>query len=120
MSFLPTRSVIYPALSALSNGTRPITTSARLNNLMGKNPRANQPDSNATQVRKDTPNTDPQSSASKVEHLTGDDHPAKQPDPQEKPTRSTGIESQDEVKGGKQKGWDPEKERKRGEGIATD
>jgi hypothetical protein len=99
---------------------------------MGKNPEANMPDSNAKKVRSDTPNTDPQSTASPDEHKSGDDHPAKQPDYQATPTKSTGVGGQTEVAGGKeglkergdkqeqQKGWDPEKERKRGEGIATD
>jgi hypothetical protein len=49
----------------------------------------------------DTPNTDPQSNASKVEHLSGDDHPAKQPDTQHKPKSSTGFGGQTGVIGGK-------------------
>ncbi|ORX99881.1 hypothetical protein BCR34DRAFT_470507, partial [Clohesyomyces aquaticus] len=53
-------------------------------------------------VRQDTPDTDQQSSASKDEHKTGDDHPARQPDYQAKPTRTTGIGGSDEVKGGKE------------------
>lgn len=68
---------------------------------MGRNPVASQPDSNARDVRKHTPNTDKQSSASKDEHLSGDEHPARQPDYQEAPTRTTGIGGGDEVKGGK-------------------
>lgn len=98
---------------------------------MGKNPSANQPDSNARKVRTDTPNTDWQSTASQDEHKSGDDHPAKQPDYQATPERTTGVGGKSEVKGGKegfgdrtgdsqQKGWDPEKERQRGDGIATD
>jgi len=67
---------------------------------MGSNPQANQPDSLNQSVREDTPNTDPQSSASKEEHKTGDDHPAKQPDYQQEPDRKTGIGGKDEVKGG--------------------
>lgn len=82
--------------------TRAITNSARNQSLMGKNPVANQPDSNNANVRKDTPNTDKQSSASKDEHLSGDDHPAKQPDHQATPDRSTGIGGSTEVKGGKE------------------
>ncbi|OQN96009.1 hypothetical protein B0A48_18000 [Cryoendolithus antarcticus] len=47
--------------------------------------------------------SDSQSSASTVEHLTGDDHPAKQPDTQPATDRSTGInESTGEVMGGKE------------------
>ncbi|KAF2855783.1 hypothetical protein T440DRAFT_551125 [Plenodomus tracheiphilus IPT5] len=53
------------------------------------------------QVRSTTQYTDKQSSASEDEHKTGDDHPAKQPDYQAEPTRSTGIGGQEEVKGGK-------------------
>jgi len=68
---------------------------------MGKNPVANQPDSNARDVRSDTPNTDRQSSASQEEHKTGDDHPAKQPDYQAEPRRSTGIGGDSKVEGGK-------------------
>ncbi|KAK5131816.1 hypothetical protein LTR08_000571 [Meristemomyces frigidus] len=49
---------------------------------------------------------DPQSSASKKdpdEQKTGDDHPAKQPDTQEEPTRSTGFQNfKGGVKGGKE------------------
>jgi len=68
---------------------------------MGENPKANQPDSINQQVRSDTPNTDKQSSASPDENKSGDDHPAKQPDHQAEPTRSTGIGGDSEVKGGK-------------------
>jgi hypothetical protein len=46
--------------------------------------------------------TDSQSSASTDEHKTGADHPAKQPDQQAPPTRSTGIGGAEEVKGGKE------------------
>ncbi|OQO05800.1 hypothetical protein B0A48_09895 [Cryoendolithus antarcticus] len=47
--------------------------------------------------------SDSQSSASTVEHLTGDDHPAKQPDTQPATDRSTGInESKGEITGGKE------------------
>lgn len=88
---------------------RLLTTTPHPSKLMGSNPSANlpdpDPDSSAApnaKVRTDTQNTDPQSSASKVEHLEGDDHPAKQPDYQAKPTRSTGIGGQEEVKGGKE------------------
>ena len=53
-------------------------------------------------MRSDTQNTDQQSSASKDEHKTEDDHPAKQPDYQAQPTRSTGIGGNTEVQGGKE------------------
>lgn len=46
--------------------------------------------------------TDSQSSASTDEHKSGADHPAKQPDQQAQPTRSTGIGGGEEVKGGKE------------------
>jgi hypothetical protein len=67
---------------------------------MGSNPQANQPDSINANVRSDTPNTDQQSNASRQEHKSGDDHPAKQPDHQAEPSRKTGIGGSDEVKGG--------------------
>jgi hypothetical protein len=77
--------------------------------LMGDNPDANLPDPSENssaapnaKVRSDTQNTDHQSSASDKEHLSGDDHPAKQPDPQTKPTRSTGIGGDEKVEGGKE------------------
>lgn len=70
---------------------------------MGSNPQANQPDSAPNRkVRKDTPNTDAQSNASKDEDKTGDDHPAKQPDPQQTPSKSTGIGGSKGMKGGKE------------------
>lgn len=64
---------------------------------MGTDPKANQPDSINQKVRNDTPNTDSQSTASQDEHKSGSDHPAKQPDPQVKPDRSTGIGRQSDV-----------------------
>jgi hypothetical protein len=83
---------------------RTLATSAlRMNGkMMGDNPKANQPDSVARKARNDTPNTDPQSSASPDEHKTGDDHPAKQPDYQAEPSRTTGIGGQSETQGGKE------------------
>nr|OQO26381.1 hypothetical protein B0A51_06943 [Rachicladosporium sp. CCFEE 5018] len=55
----------------------------------------------ASKAEHDT--SDSQSSASTVEHLTGDDHPAKQPDKQPATDRSTGInESKSEITGGKE------------------
>ncbi|KAI8942647.1 hypothetical protein NX059_000700 [Plenodomus lindquistii] len=89
--------------------TRAFTTTSTRSALMGKNPDANLPDPSANssaapnaKVRTDTQNTDQQSSASKDEHKTGDDHPAKQPDHQAQPSKSTGIGGQEEVKGGKE------------------
>ncbi|KAJ9641330.1 hypothetical protein H2201_008606 [Coniosporium apollinis] len=117
--------------ASIRTGNRALATSAlRLNGkMMGSNPKANQPDSVARKSRSDTPNTEPQSSASQEEHKTGDDHPAKQPDYQAEPSRSTGFGGQSEIQGGKegvgarddkQKGWNPQKERERGEDVATD
>ncbi|KAH9882090.1 hypothetical protein J1614_001262 [Plenodomus biglobosus] len=88
---------------------RQFATTPRILALMGKNPDANLPDpapnSSAApnaKVRSDTQNTDRQSAASNDEHKSGDEHPAKQPDHQAEPTRSTGIGGQEEVKGGKE------------------
>ncbi|EOA87004.1 uncharacterized protein SETTUDRAFT_87922 [Exserohilum turcica Et28A] len=53
-------------------------------------------------MRSDTQNTDAQSSASKDEMKQGDEHPAKQPDFQAQPDRTTGIGGKEEVKGGKE------------------
>ncbi|KAF2115896.1 hypothetical protein BDV96DRAFT_646070 [Lophiotrema nucula] len=96
----------YPVLLRTYQAThRSLTSSARLldDKMMGDNPKANQPDSGPNKkVRDDTPNTDSQSNASQQEQQSGDDHPAKQPDPQSEPTRSTGIGGQNEVKGGKE------------------
>lgn len=119
-------------VTPLTTTTRTFTTSPLFNDrkLMGSNPQANMPDTKAAEARSDTPNTDAQSSASKNEHKSGDDHPAKQPDYQAEPEKKTGIGGSSEVKGEKEglgertdkqgQGWNPEKERKRGEGIATD
>jgi hypothetical protein len=105
MAYLRLRAVQRLPLqtSLRSFGTTPLRRK-----LMGDNPDANLPDPSKNssaapnaKVRTDTQNTDHQSSASQDEHLTGDDHPAKQPDPQAKPTRSTGIGSNDKVAGGK-------------------
>jgi hypothetical protein len=92
----------------LQTSLRSFSTTPLRCKLMGDNPDANLPDPSKNssaapnaKVRTDTQNTDHQSSASQDEHLTGDDHPAKQPDPQAEPTRSTGIGGQEEVKGGK-------------------
>jgi len=69
---------------------------------MDGNLKTSQPDSIARKSRNDTPNTDPQSNASQDEHKSGDDHPAKQPDYQAEPSRTTGIGGQSEVQSGKE------------------
>ncbi|KAH9874637.1 hypothetical protein IAQ61_003827 [Plenodomus lingam] len=85
-----------------------ISTTKHLYPTDSKSPAANLPDPSPNSsaapnasVRSDTQNTDRQSSASKDEDKTGDDHPAKQPDYQAEPKRGTGIGGQEEVKGGK-------------------
>ena len=77
--------------------------------MMGENPKSNFPDPSENssaapnrKVRSETQDTDRPSSASTEEHKSGDDHPAKQPDDQAQPTRSTGIGGESEVKGGKE------------------
>ena len=53
------------------------------------------------------PSKDPQSNASLKDPnqpKAGDEHPARQPDEQEQPSRSTGIGGQTAVKGGKEGG----------------
>lgn len=76
---------------------------------MGDNPDANLPDPSKkssaapnAKVRTDTQNTDHQSSVSTEENKTCDDHPAKQPDYQAEPSRTTGIGGSHEVQGGKE------------------
>jgi hypothetical protein len=93
----------------LQSSTRAFSTTRPTFKLMGDNPDANLPDPSKNssaapnaQKRSDTQNTDHQSSASQDEHKTGDDHPAKQPDHQEQPSRTTGIGGGEEVKGGKE------------------
>ncbi|RYN16220.1 hypothetical protein AA0113_g12623 [Alternaria arborescens] len=73
------------------------------------NPASNLPDPSENssaapnaKMRSDTQNTDHQSSASKDENKSGDDHPAKQPDHQAQPTRTTGIGGATKVQGGKE------------------
>lgn len=70
---------------------------------------SNKPDASANSsakpnadARNSTLNTDQQSSASTQEHKSGADHPAKQPDQQAQPTRSTGIGGGEKVEGGKE------------------
>jgi len=92
----------------LQSSIRPFSTTPLSSKLMGNNPDANLPDPSENssaapnaKVRTDTQNTDKQSSTSTEEHKSGDDHPAKQPDYQAEPTRTTGIGGGDKVKGGK-------------------
>jgi hypothetical protein len=81
-------SSIYPRRAEVNNTTPP--------------PRLSTP--NSEKVSKSTtPGEDPQSNASQQEHKTGDDHPAKQPDPQAEVTRSTGFGNvKGPVEGGKE------------------
>lgn len=65
----------------------------------GPNPTYHNPPSRSNDQQ--SPDQDKQSSASTASG-SGDDHPAKQPDPQEKPSRSTGFGAQEEVKKGDQ------------------
>jgi hypothetical protein len=92
----------------LQTSYRYFTTTPLRFKLMGDNPDANLPDPSKNssaapnaKVRSDTQNTDHQSSASQEEHKSGDDHPAKQPDHQEQPSRTTGIGGGEKVQGGK-------------------
>jgi len=92
----------------LQTTTRTFSTTPLRYKLMGDKPDSNlpDPDKNSSaapnaEVRFSPQHTDQQSSASKDEHKTGDDHPAKQPDPQAQPTRTTSIGGGEEVKGGK-------------------
>lgn len=63
----------------------------------------NQPPSAKSAGRTTHVSEDPQSSASTSENKSGDDHPAKQPDPQADSERSTGFhEVKGGVKGGKE------------------
>jgi hypothetical protein len=105
MSYLRLRAV---QRLPLPTSLRPFSTTPLRYKLMGDNPDANLPDPSKNssaapnaKVRTDTQNTDQQSSASTEEHKTGDDHPAKQPDYQAQPTRTTGIGGKEEVQGGK-------------------
>jgi hypothetical protein len=88
---------------------RPFSSSSVSLKMMGDNPKSNFPDPSENssaapnaRVRTDTQNTDHQSSASPDENKSGDDHPAKQPDHQAEPSRSTGIGGDTKVKGGKE------------------
>ncbi|TKA50445.1 hypothetical protein B0A49_08702 [Cryomyces minteri] len=84
-------------LPLLRQPARPFsTTTAHLSSP----PMDNQPPSRKGGSQ--APNADKQSSASTAEDKSGDDHPAKQPDQQTQPTRSTGIGGETQVKGGKE------------------
>ncbi|KAF1952016.1 hypothetical protein CC80DRAFT_552771 [Byssothecium circinans] len=85
-----------PTITAFS--TSPSHPQKRM--ASNSNPQANQPNSPNATVRKDTPNTDAQSSSSRDEHKSGAEHPAKQPDPQATPERKTGIGGGTGVEGG--------------------
>lgn len=110
MSFL-TRPVARAARIIQTTPLRAFTTSRPLSEQELKRGPAmgsNKPDASANSSakpnadkRSSTLNTDEQSSASTDEHKSGDDHPAKQPDQQAEPTRSTGIGGNEQVKGGK-------------------
>lgn len=76
------------------------SSSSSNSKFIGKNLPANQFDSNATDARTDTQDTDPQSTASRDEGKPGDAHPAKQPDPQPQPESTTGIGGEEGEKGG--------------------
>lgn len=95
---------VTPAIRTFTT-TRPIAQELKRGPDMG----SNKPDQSANSsakpnadARSSTLNTDQQSSASSQEHKSGDDHPAKQPDQQAQPTRTTGIGGAEEVKGGKE------------------
>ncbi|KAJ4410898.1 hypothetical protein N0V91_001827 [Didymella pomorum] len=94
MSFL-TRPIARTARIAPTTSLRTLTTSRPL--LEQELKRGPKMDSNTQDASKNS-----QSSASTDEHKSGADHPAKQPDQQAQPTRSTGIGGGEEVKGGKE------------------
>ena len=83
---------------------RTLSSTARLHKEGPAPP--NQPPSAKSAGRTTPASDDSQSSASKNdpdEQLSGDDHPAKQPDNQEAPTRSTGFQNfKGGVSGGKE------------------
>ncbi|KAI4779590.1 hypothetical protein E4T52_05525 [Aureobasidium sp. EXF-3400] len=83
--------------------TRPLSTTSRLQK--DPPPPPNIPPGAQQHGRTSSPNSDRQSSASthtSAESKSGDDHPAKQPDPQQASDRSTGFHDVKEVKGGKE------------------
>ncbi|KAJ9649113.1 hypothetical protein H2199_001027 [Coniosporium tulheliwenetii] len=83
------RTLLRRAPRAFLTPSRPFTSSIiRRTDRGDPNPDANYPPS--------------RSPASQDEHLSGDDHPAKQPDNQQQPERTTGFGGQSDVKGGKE------------------
>lgn len=83
--------------------TRPLSTTSRL--LKDTPPPPNIPPGGQQKGRTQSPAHDSKSSAStqgSVANKSGDDHPAKQPDPQQASDRSTGFHEVKEVKGGKE------------------
>ncbi|KAJ4990311.1 hypothetical protein SVAN01_04193 [Stagonosporopsis vannaccii] len=95
---------VTPAIRTFMT-VRPLSQELKRGPDMGSNKPDQGPNSSAkpnADARSSTLNTDKQSSASAEEHKSGDDHPAKQPDQQAQPTRTTGIGGGEEVKGGKQ------------------
>ncbi|KAJ4322731.1 hypothetical protein N0V94_002249 [Neodidymelliopsis sp. IMI 364377] len=112
MSFLRLRPIVRTPL-CLSQFSRTFTTTRTVSQELKRGPDmgSNKPDDSANSSAKpnadarsdsDTLNTDQQSSASTQEHKSGDDHPAKQPDQQAQPSRTTGIGGGEQVKGGKE------------------
>ncbi|KAH7395233.1 hypothetical protein DE146DRAFT_615935 [Phaeosphaeria sp. MPI-PUGE-AT-0046c] len=110
MTYLRLRAI--PRLQVLNapDAIRCFGTTSPFSKLMDtSNPKSNLPDPSENssaapnaKVRSDTQNTDHQSSASADEDKTGDDHPAKQPDHQAQPSRTTGIGGWEKVQGGKE------------------
>ncbi|CAD0114680.1 unnamed protein product [Aureobasidium uvarum] len=83
--------------------TRPLSTTSRLQK--DPPPPPNIPPGRQQKGHTSSPAHDDKSSASTKgsgQNKSGDDHPAKQPDPQKPSSRSTGFQEVDEVKGGKE------------------
>ncbi|KAH0371311.1 hypothetical protein KCU65_g1990, partial [Aureobasidium melanogenum] len=83
--------------------TRPLSTTSRLHK--DSPPPPNIPPGGQQKGRTQSPAHDTKSSAStkgSAPNKSGDDHPAKQPDPQQASDRSTGFQEVKEVKGGKE------------------
>lgn len=110
MSYLRFRPCLRLFPSNTPNTIWPFSTTAPFSKIMDTpNPKSNLPDPSENssaapnaKMRSDTQNTDHQSSASPDENKTGDDHPAKQPDHQAQPSRTTGIGGGEKVQGGKE------------------
>lgn len=84
---------------------RPVAQELKRGPNMGSNKPDQSTNSSAkpnADLRSSTLNTDKQSRASELEHKSGSEHPAKQPDHQAQPTRTTGIGGKEGVKGGKE------------------